>query len=686
MSKIAWLPFMGLGFGLWLLSNANLRAKETNDDGMAGTVARLLSPDLRAIEKRLGELNGELEKLPQLLTTPFAERYGYRSATLRDQETPQSVQLDLGRQLKIDRIVAVPAHIPKFGKQGEGYGFPLRFRIEVASNSEMKGAVTVVDRTQKNVENPGRYPLIFQINPIEGRYIRFVSTRHAPVEEPYIRGYMWALEELLVLSGNNVLSARSGPYRYYNPEASEELDFYPHWAVSRITDSQSALGLPVNTQKSPSLGYLSASAEQPGKEKWILLDLGNDYPIDEIRLVPAESEDPEVVGGRGYPSKMVIELSNDPTFQQESWQNTTGGGRLLGFPGGCADTLLPLGYRARYLRILTKNLWRHREGQHAFALAEVQVYSGGKNVALGKTVQVSDATDKPTASGWSPDYLVDGYSSRYRLIEYPEYLELITQRGQLERELVSLLARREKKIQMTGQALTYGGGTLGGLAFLGWGWMLVRQRAVRQRAVTQLRDQIARDLHDDIGCNLGGIVLLSDIGSKSSEDGQAREDFETIRETAEESSQSMKDIVWLIQHGNTGLRDLITRMRQSTDIILRGETASLSVNPAKYKNRKVSLLLRRHVLFAFKEALNNACKHANADLIEVGITISDRELSFEVRDDGRGFDLNENAASGNGLRNLRKRAERLQGTCHIESNPSKGSHIVFTCRLNSDLK
>ena len=687
-SKMTLIPSAGLVAGLLVFGAGDLRADETGGGGIAGRVARVVSAELRKIETRLGELAVELNELPQLQAAPLEERYGFRSATLYDQDEPQWVLLDLGRQQKIDRIVAVPTHIPKFGKKGEGYGFPLRFRIEVAGNPEMKGAVTVVDRTAEDVENPGRHPMIFRINPVEGRYVRFVSTRHVPVEDGFTDGFMWALEELVVLSGNNVLTGWRGPEEEGTPEASSNLDFYPHWAQIRFADNQSSLGLPVNMEESPSLGYLSASTDLPDSEKWVVVDFGREYPIDEIRLVAVESQEPEVVGGRAFPMAMVVELSRDPTFPGEGWRwaRGRGPGPLLGFPGGCAVRLLPSGYRARYLRILTKELWRHRKGQHAFALAEVQAYSGGENVALGKAVQVSGVTDKPDATGWAPEFVVDGFSSRHRLIEYPEYLELIERRGELEREQALLILQRDRKVRVTGQVLSYGGGTLGTVALLGWGWMLVRQRTVKRRAVARLRDQIARDLHDDIGCNLGGIVLLSDIGSQSSGEGQAREDFSTIRETAEETSQSMKDIVWLIQHGDTRLRDLVTRMRHATEVILVDETVSLSMEPAEYRNRKVSLFLRRHVFFAFKEALNNVRKHAGATSVEVNITISDRDLSFEVRDNGRGFDPQEIVALGNGLRNLKRRAERLKGTCHVESTPGEGTCITFSSPLNSDLK
>ena len=98
------------------------------------------------------------------------------------------------------------------------------------------------------------------------------------------------------------------------------------------------------------------------------------------------------------------------------------------------------------------------------------------------------------------------------------------------------------------------------------------------------------------------------------------------------------------------------------------------------------LFFRRHVFFALKEALNNVRQHAGATTVEVRIAIDDRDLSFDVRDDGSGFDPQKIVAPGNGLKNLRQRADRLKGTCRVESTPGEGTRIVFTSPLNSDLK
>jgi hypothetical protein len=96
---------------------------------LAERVARVFSPDMRRTEARLGQLTGQLASLPELRATAFASRYGFRSETLVEQERPQWVQMDMERSYPIDCVVAVPAHIPAIRNRGEGYGFPLRFRI-----------------------------------------------------------------------------------------------------------------------------------------------------------------------------------------------------------------------------------------------------------------------------------------------------------------------------------------------------------------------------------------------------------------------------------------------------------------------------------------------------------------------------------------------------------------------------
>lgn len=672
MKRVLWVYLLGLA-ALTIGGAGAVPTIFKDDSPISESAARIFSPEMRRLEARLGQVSGELAILPDLQEAPLAFRYGFRSEVLFEQDQPEWVQIDLKRSWRIDRIAAVPVHIPGIGKRGEGYGFPLRFRIEVAENPEMMGAVTVVDLTRADVLNPGRFPMDFRIKPTEGRYIRVTSTRHFPVEE----GFLWALEELVVLSGNNFVAMLA------NPSASSAVEIYPNWSRFRLIDGQSALGMPMTRELSPTQGYASAVCADPNEAKWIEVDLGQEYPVDEVCLLPVESDSFETLGAYSFPRGFEVRLSNDPQFNEADSLQKFPPTNLSGYPGNCAIVVPVLGKRGRYVRLDASRLWGTGEN-FGFALAEMQVYSGNQNVALGKRVQAKDSLAGPSAVGWAPEFLVDGFGSRGRLIEYPHYLDLIGNRGQAVNEQNWLLARRADKLRSTGLILAYGGiGLVIGVAF-GLGWLLIRQRKLRAQALAQLRDQIARDLHDDIGSNLGGIVLLGEMGSRHSADVHARKDFLAIKEAAEETSQSMQDIVWLIERGDMGLRDMVAKLRKSVEAILGDTDVTLDVEPADFRDRQLSLFFRRHVFFAFKETLNNVRKHAAATKVTIYLSIGTRTLEFVVKDEGCGFDLGEIRETGHGLANLQRRAGRLKGECEVASRPGHGTRVTFKAPFNAN--
>ena len=77
-----------------------------------------------------------------------------------------------------------------------------------------------------------------------------------------------------------------------------------------------------------------------------------------------------------------------------------------------------------------------------------------------------------------------------------------------------------------------------------------------------------------------------------------------------------------------------------------------------------------------QEALNNALKHAKAKSIVVSVRKVDEGLKIEISDDGKGFDLNE-TNPGNGIYNMKKRAEECHTELVVNSSAGKGTNISF---------
>src|SRR5262249_26285489 len=137
---------------------------------------------------------------------------------------------------------------------------------------------------------------------------------------------------------------------------------------------------------------------------------GRSLPLDAIRLIPARPTDFPDTPGFGFPVRFRVAISDDATFAQyETVADHTKGD--VANPGDNPYVIRLAGQRARHIRVTAQRLWLRR-GDYVFALAEMQVDAGGKNVALAKPVSAMDSIE---AGRWSTRYLVDDFDSRKRL-------------------------------------------------------------------------------------------------------------------------------------------------------------------------------------------------------------------------------------------------------------------------------
>ncbi len=158
---------------------------------------------------------------------------------------------------------------------------------------------------------------------------------------------------------------------------------------------------------SPSNGYHSAIEANPDTEKWVQVDLGKSLPLEKLVLLPARPTDFADTPGFGFPVRFRVQLSNDPTFAQAV---TMADQTASDFPnpGDKPYTLVLSGQKARYVRITATKLW-NRTNDYIFALAEVQIFSNGRNLARKAAVTAKDSIEQ---GRWSVRYLTDGADSR----------------------------------------------------------------------------------------------------------------------------------------------------------------------------------------------------------------------------------------------------------------------------------
>ena len=215
---------------------------------------------------------------------------------------------------------------------------------------------------------------------------------------------------------------------------------------------------------------------------------------------------------------------------------------------------------------------------------------------------------------------------------------------------------------------------LAGLMIAAVAYGFYRYRVSRLLEVAAMRTRIATDLHDDIGANLTRIAVLSEVVRRQrSTDGDAQ--LASIAAVARESVTAMSDIVWAISPGRDGLNDLTRKMREhAEEVFAIGETSLTFTAPDGRRDIRLSVDMRRDIYLIFKEAINNAARHAGCSCLQVEIQSDGTQLMLNVIDDGVGFDTTDEG-DGNGLVSMRRRAERMGARLEVRSRPGEGTAV-----------
>jgi signal transduction histidine kinase/sugar lactone lactonase YvrE len=216
--------------------------------------------------------------------------------------------------------------------------------------------------------------------------------------------------------------------------------------------------------------------------------------------------------------------------------------------------------------------------------------------------------------------------------------------------------------------------TLVGLVVAALAYAFYRHRVSRLLEVAAMRTRIATDLHDDIGANLTRIAVLSEVVRRQRPTaGDAQ--LASIAAVARESVTAMSDIVWAIRPGRDGLHDLTRKMREhAEEVFAAGETSLTFTAPDATRDIRLTVDMRRDIYLIFKEAVNNAARHAGGSRVQVDLQSQGARLILTVVDDGAGFDAAVEV-DGTGLVSMRRRAERLGASFDIRSRPGEGTAV-----------
>jgi signal transduction histidine kinase len=215
---------------------------------------------------------------------------------------------------------------------------------------------------------------------------------------------------------------------------------------------------------------------------------------------------------------------------------------------------------------------------------------------------------------------------------------------------------------------------------------------VRDHALTEDRDRIARDLHDSVIQRLFAIGLSLQGTARLVERPEAvmriAEAIDKLDETIRQLRKAIFDIELMIN--KEGLQPKVLDLVHELRPVLNVHPQVSIIGPVDHA---VTGQLAEEVLAVLREALTNVGKHAGATKVVVTVTAGD-ELRVVVADDGVGVSNGTSngtgtgtdaGATGNagmrsgalGLRNMRQRAERLEGGMEIGTSREGGTRLTW---------
>ena len=213
--------------------------------------------------------------------------------------------------------------------------------------------------------------------------------------------------------------------------------------------------------------------------------------------------------------------------------------------------------------------------------------------------------------------------------------------------------------------------------------ILSNEEQLAQQKLQVIRDDIARDLHDDIGASLSNINILNELAKRNTANPfKANEYLDKAGEDIQHISEGLHDIVWNINPKYDDIHNLFIRMKRYAADMMDGKNIIYEIQfPDKVMDIKLEMSKRKDLYFIFKEAVNNLIKYSYATNVNILITIQHNKLLLHINDNGKGFDI-KNTAMGNGIENMQHRANSLKATLKLESQPGVGTDILLRMNIH----
>jgi signal transduction histidine kinase len=609
------------------------------------------------LEQRLAEIDAELLKLASFSMRSGVGTVGFRSTDHSGPRHEEWFQVNLDRAERIDQIVLVPAIWRDTGSGFLADGFPLEFNV-LAGNGHSTNVLVSFNADDNLL--PRVAPLAISFPARQASWVRIEASGLSP--RSWDGRYLLQLSEILVFSGTDNVALHQSVTTSSIGQGS---------ALARRRESLVDGFVPYlmdSAQGNQSIAFMSMVGI--GDQPTLSLDLGSIRRLNRIHLhtpelgdtVPQSSEP-----GHGIPRRLIVEGAFKPDFSDAvpltefHMESIYDSGPIImrRFPETAC----------RYVRLTATGpyLLRGSKERSQIGFAEIELFSRGRNVALGKPAGSSFKTgpDRPLSA------LTDGLNLYGSILPVRTWMNELARRHELEIELpvvAEILHHKYERQEVNFRRLIW----LAALLAAGIAFTILIDRMLRMKQVTAIRKRFAADLHDELGANIHTIGLLGDVALKSMQHPERLENvLHRNRELTERTGKAVRHCINLQEAGLLG--SLPDDMHRAAQRIMADAEYDIAIEGEEFLE-KLKPTTRADLFLFFKECLINISRHAEATRFDCLLSAGSKSVLLTVGDNGKGM----SESAGNKIpTSLKRRARLLGASVAVEPSANGGTRITL---------
>jgi len=209
----------------------------------------------------------------------------------------------------------------------------------------------------------------------------------------------------------------------------------------------------------------------------------------------------------------------------------------------------------------------------------------------------------------------------------------------------------------------------------------------KTEAIDQERSRLARELHDDIGSSMSSVRIYADVvlNEMDKNPEKAKKIIQKQSNEIAQINENISDLIWAIYSKNEKFSNLLERMREFAFNINSAKGIQFDFDISQeLSDITLTADARKNMLLIFKEFANNSLKYAQANQINIIITINEenKQIYYCLCDNGVGFNADA-VKRGNGIYSFEKRAEDLKSSYNYESIIGNGTKLELRFNLSA---